>query len=354
MATALLTGVMTLTATAPANAQAAGAQTSGAQTSGGQTSGGQTSASSGAPSAPQLPAFLVNMERGGTKLSDLGNDLGIQGFLAENPAGKMQPIYLRPDGSVLVGILVDPNGNNVTENQLNRLRKRLDVLNHRFDETSRAARSALGDTQQAAAAADDIARSPIPVPDGPAPASAAQNLESSTGSLHAAQASATQYVSPFHWSEFQPDADATGYFDIGSPKARVVYFVADPQCPFCHKAWAQLRPLIEGGKIRVRVIIVDILPGSAPKAQMLLSNKDIDKAWLRGEGSVEGYPITQTVQPSAQAWAQAGRVLAFNDGFRARYVPGGTPFLAYQGRDGVFYSASGPASLQDFLKEAVQ
>lgn len=43
-------------------------------------------------------------------------------------------------------------------------------------------------------------------------------------------------------------------FTIGGP-GPVVYFVTDPQCPFCHKAEAVLVPMAERGEITLRVLL---------------------------------------------------------------------------------------------------
>lgn len=313
-------------------------------------------------SRKQLPPALANMQKHGVKMTDLGTDYGVQGFLLESPDGKMQPYYLAGDGHVgVAGILVGPDGSNVTAEQIARLRDRLEAVNHQVDAaSSRVTHSALPGAASPGTAAD-ITHEPLGASGvAPHPARATQ----STVSAPAAPASAPSappsadtkakgYLSPYKGADFTAAADDTEYFDVGNPKSTRVYMVADPSCPHCHETWQRLLPLIKQGKIYVRVIIVDLaFPTKSELALRLLSNPHLDKAWLRGEGSADHFPITQVSKLGSPEWSQAGQGLRVNDDFARPYIKQGTPLLAYVGQDGKFYSAEGPANLGAFLSEA--
>ena len=129
--------------------------------------------------------------------------------------------------------------------------------------------------------------------------------------------------------------------------------VADPQCPFCHAAWARLRQRIVEGKLRVKVVLIGLLTEngipSKPLAISLLSRAEPGKAWFLGEGSEQGYPIAPPPAANTTAYSDAEKYLAINTAFARTYMKRGTPFFGYVGRDGKLYTAEGPDDLDGFL-----
>jgi hypothetical protein len=49
------------------------------------------------------------------------------------------------------------------------------------------------------------------------------------------------------------------WFDVGSPEAPTVYAFIDPACPYCARSMAALQDDVEGGKLRLRVMLSPFL-----------------------------------------------------------------------------------------------
>lgn len=78
-----------------------------------------------------VPAVLLWMQETGVKLTFLGNEGGIRGYLAESAAGNMQTAYVTPDGThAVLGLLYDEgfNKENLTGKQLTEMRSRYDQV----------------------------------------------------------------------------------------------------------------------------------------------------------------------------------------------------------------------------------
>jgi protein-disulfide isomerase len=76
-----------------------------------------------------VPAVLLWSQQSGVKLTYLGNQGGIRGYLGESPSGNMQTMYVTPDGvHAVLGLLYDENfskpGSNITGTQLSQMRDR--------------------------------------------------------------------------------------------------------------------------------------------------------------------------------------------------------------------------------------
>lgn len=67
---------------------------------------------------------------------------------------------------------------------------------------------------------------------------------------------------------------STWIADGSADAPRIIYVIADPNCPFCSMFWKQARPWVEAGKVQLRHILVGILrENSAGKAAAILSSK---------------------------------------------------------------------------------
>lgn len=65
----------------------------------------------------------------------------------------------------------------------------------------------------------------------------------------------------------------------------VIYFITDPDCPFCKKAENILDKLVSEGKITVKVILLpieELHPGSTKKAVSLICDKKGFKEFMKG------------------------------------------------------------------------
>ena len=236
------------------------------------------------PTPPELEA----LQKSGTKLTYLGNDGGVDAYLGENSVGKMQVFYITPDGKhMIAGLMFRADGVNVTGLQVARMEQRLHPN------------------------------------------------------------AASPYLSKMDQKAFLAEFNKAAWFTIGKDDLPMLYMVVDPQCPYCHKAWSEIKDRIAQGKFSARIVMTSILDGSDPKAASILGRKNPGAAWLRGEGSSE----IVDVQPApADEMARGKAALTLNKAFSGKIKLTGTPFLAYVGKDGKFYSIDGlPDDLDGFL-----
>jgi thiol:disulfide interchange protein DsbG len=85
-----------------------------------------------------------------------------------------------------------------------------------------------------------------------------------------------------------PDQLAKGMLQapgfIWGHKGPLVAAFLDPNCIFCHEFWEEAKPLVDAGKLRVKVVPVGFLkPTSLPKAATILMQRDPESAWARNE-----------------------------------------------------------------------
>ncbi len=65
---------------------------------------------------------------------------------------------------------------------------------------------------------------------------------------------------------------------------KIVYEVFDPNCPYCHALFEELKPWVARGQLTIRAVPVGYLtPTSGEKAAAILMAKDPRKMLLRGE-----------------------------------------------------------------------
>lgn len=326
-----------------------------------------------------VPAALKAMQATGVKLTYLGDRGGMKGYLAEAQDHKMQVFYVVPDGnSLIAGVMFDATGLNVTGVQIAEMQRRYDeakrtfeARRREFDEAQRRmaeqgtqfdqAREQLGSAptatspQQAPVPISPTSIAPAPVPT-PTPALApradAAPLTAPGGTAtQPIPASMQQFVSAMSKDKFLQLVENVPWFTVGDDVNQpYIYMISDPQCPYCHAAWAKLRPLIDAKKIAVRVILIAGLPGSQPLAVSLLARpKTVGQAFYRGEGSVSGKTIAAPPPTDSEEYKSGQLLLAQNMGFAQQVNLTGTPWMGYVGRDGKFYSAQGP-DLDLFMK----
>jgi thiol:disulfide interchange protein DsbG len=107
----------------------------------------------------------------------------------------------------------------------------------------------------------------------------------------------------------------TRWTEIGKPSAPMVYAVVDPECPYCHGFWELIRPEIDAGRIRVRLVITGALSPlngglSERNAASILASAVPGDAWDAHT------PGTQVAPPDGANAAKGVAAVAQNDEFR--------------------------------------
>jgi hypothetical protein len=352
-----------------------------------------------------LPAAVMWLQMQGSKLTYLGEEGGVKGYLAEAPNGMTQSVYITPDGNHLItGVLFEKGGKNVTGVQIGEMQKRFNEAAKSASTAANAAADAMGvGVGETAAPAAPVSNSPEPKaePSKPAEKAAADDdaehvpsvvetapavgeqgskidlhddsavaipasAPSSDGGLAPAAAMAVDlpaadkpvagaegnpsdvWVSTIDKQEFLAAAEAAPYFEVGSQTAPVTLWeIGDPQCPYCHATWDYVKPLIYAKKVKVRVILIAGLEGSEPLAREVLSSASPARTWLASDA---GRKIEAKTDPNSKEWIDSLDYLNKNMKFARQFKINRTPFLAYVAPDGRFYSVLGlPSDLGSFL-----
>ncbi|WP_167375185.1 thioredoxin fold domain-containing protein [Acetobacter malorum] len=256
---------------------------------------------------------------------------GSPGYAVEDKSGRDVIMYLTPDGkSAIVGVMLSVgNGltagqpENITALQLASLRARL------------VAAKKEGATNTLTPALQKALEHP---------ADAITAVPESDPSL------AKPFATARKSNDFLSEMNQTKYMSIGYEGKPTVWFVADPQCPFCHRAWGKLSQLVMTGKIAVNVVMVSTLAGSAPIARDILSRPDPGEAWMSGAGSSDDGYHPPEHQASAEALAKADNYLSSNMTFVKKEGLKITPWLGYVGKDGkTVYTHEGADQIEAFL-----
>ena len=321
-----------------------------------------------APIVAETPEAIRLLRSQGVHLVALGGvGGGVEGYLAEAPGGRMQVIYITPDGNTLItGIAFSAQGENLTGRQLDEMRSRMEGDRARLDETRRQAeeqarqaeaRAAEVAAQNEALAAirDQIGTAPALAPNAPANPAAGSltpgmvNRMTRPAATPTANVDISRHAYPGDASALFAAADALPSLRIGVDHAPVVYMVADPQCIYCHETWATLRPRVLAGEIQLRVILIGGLEGSRDRVISLLSRPDAALAWVRGEGSTAGVPVAPPPPRNSPEFARGADFADQNIRFILAHRIAQTPWLAYRGRDGRPYAKTGSDGIAEFL-----
>jgi hypothetical protein len=257
---------------------------------------------------------LSYMRSQGVSLVDIGTDCGGLGGALGQKDGKLQTFYVSPDGThIVAGVCFRAGGVNVTGLQLERLTKTTndpDILGVQPEAGLQSG------AQEAAPQMVPSQTEASPLGTGPSP-----EIEDPSALLQA--------------------AETTAWFPVGAKKAPVIYFIADPRCPYCHAMWDAMAPAVYDGKIQVRLILVGVLGAdSVNDATAILALQNPAMAWLGGVGSGK-----KPASISDQKALEAGEAfLTRNELFRKSNRIGGVPFLIYKTADGVktHYGADAP------------
>jgi hypothetical protein len=338
---------------------------------------------------PGVP-FADWMRGNGAKLTPfLDRDGGLDGYLAEaaekdGRPGKMQAIYVMPGGHhAVAGVLIRRGGTLVTGLQIAALQQRY-VAD--LEAKSREQASVIDPNSPrppAAPPASDVRPvAPVsvvpgqpsepavvpeaaPVAESPGPAGVPRPEPGAVPRATPAPAGPVStrpaadadefLVTASDRKAFLEAARTTVWFPVGLRTAPVVWMLSDPQCPFCHETWKQLKTLVFAGKLQVRVIMIAGLAGSDPLARSILSRgeptgADAGKAWLEGEGSIQGVAVKAAPADGVPSGEAARRFVAYNSEFARKYKITRTPFLFYEAGDDRLYASMGiPSDFDKFL-----
>ncbi|EPX83509.1 Thiol:disulfide interchange protein DsbG precursor [Salipiger mucosus DSM 16094] len=290
-------------------------------------------------SGKEAPEVLEYLMDSGVKLTYLGDAGGLKGYLGESPSGKVQTFYMTPDGNhVVAGVLFRSGGTNVTGVQVS-------DMENRYKAAQRNARIARGQAD-------------VPVTEVPEPTVSNGLDEVSSEEIQdgdAAMHDVSEYQSDRSDSNLRQDLESAAWFQVGSDDAPVVYMIADPNCPYCHQAWQDLRPRVMNGEISLRVLLIAGLQGSEAKSLSLLSRENPSRAWFAGEGSTRTQPVQDPPAVDTDAFGRAQRYLNRNMRLFERHDLTSTPTMFYHDSEGTLYETSGlPRDMDVFLGEVAQ
>lgn len=238
---------------------------------------------------PPMPAPLEALATEGAQVRYMGNEAGLDGWIAIQE-GQEQYFYVTPDREyVLLGLLFDKNGKMVTLRQV-------------------------GALQKASGASLDILKADPPKPQ--------------TGSVMDSlnkEEMAKAMKSPSE--QLFADIEASNWVALGQPTAPVIYTFMDPQCPHCHNLMKDLRKdYIDKGLLQVRMIPVGFKDDTKAQAALLLAVPNAQERWYRHlDGDTESLPVTTGINEQG-----IERNLSIMQGWKLNV----TPLSIYRAKDG--------------------
>ena len=273
--------------------------------------------------APPVLQYLMDR---GVKLTYLGDAGGLGAYLGESPTGSTQTFYLTPDENhVVAGVLFREGGVNVTGVQIAEMKDRYEEAKKKAEAAGQSLGSATPET--------------VPAPTTNNSLTALTPEEIQAGA--AVTPSAEEYLSNRDLDGFRTEIEDTAWFGVGSSEAPVVYMVVDPNCPFCHRIWQDLRPMVMTREISLRLIMIAGLKGSEPKAVSILSRDEPGRAWMAGEGSTRSMPVASPPAAASSSFKDAMRYLERNMSFIDKHEITSTPHLFYFDEEGTLYESRG-------------
>lgn len=310
------------------------------------------------PPADEKADILNKLREDGYELTTLGQEGGLNGFFAKK-SGVGQAVYITPDAKhMVVGFMIERGGRNVSGVQIGEMRSRFESMDQK--PTTAGDATVVKDAQPTSQVASTESQASVPAVPAETPEKAALPATSTAVNLPAATGPAdgnegnpsTVYLSTIDEKTFVDAVDKASWFDVGSATApNLLYMVADPGCPFCHQTWDYIRPFIVSNQLRVRVIMISFLKGSDPKAKEIMASAKPGIRFMETDaGARMGTP---KIDPNSDHYKSMAGHLLNNRKFTEKFSIEGTPFLAYQDKDGQFYISKGlPPSLDSFFHAA--
>ncbi len=194
------------------------------------------------PLQQPLPDYVQTLANAGAEIHYLGNDLGLNGWMAVK-GGTRQYVYVTPNQEAyIVGLLLDRTGQLITTGQLDRFLK---------------ANPSYLSPQQQSIIPQQSANPTEQVPNYHFKNDLAQTFSPSKNPTPAPAVSSPDSPSQKLFSKVQ----AGDWVEIGQSTAPLIYAFIDPECPHCHKFITNLREsgAYEKGQIRTRLLPVGIM-----------------------------------------------------------------------------------------------
>lgn len=254
---------------------------------------------------PPLPAPLENMVSEGAQIRYLGEQYGMDGWIAIQ-RGQEQYFYVTPDREAFVmGLMFDKSGKMLTLRQVEALQGRegesLDAFaSPEQTETSPFDEIASGET-------DDAFKTPA--------------------------------------EQLYADVENSNWVAVGQPNAPVIYSFIDPQCPYCHAFINDLRDnYLPNGMVQVRMIPVGFNDETRAQAAFLLSVPNPQTRWFRHlDGDDAALPVSQDINQQG-----VQKNLSIMQSWKLNV----TPLSIYRSKDGEVKIVQGRASdLRDLLAD---
>ena len=130
------------------------------------------------------------------------------------------------------------------------------------------------------------------------------------------------------WNEL---ARSTWIAEGSATPKRIVYVFTDTECPYCHKLWLATQPLLAGGDVQVRNIMVAVIaPQSLNRAAAVLDSSD-PLATLRQHENSFGH---SSVKPAKTVTAATAAHIAANIALMEELDIHGTPSVIYKDSTG--------------------
>ena len=137
------------------------------------------------------------------------------------------------------------------------------------------------------------------------------------------------------WSEL---GAATWIAQGSTHPKRIVYVFTDTECPYCHKLWQAIQPMLAGGNVQVRYVMVAVIaPQSLNRAAAILDARDPKAALQQHEASF-GH---SSVQPETTVPAATAKRIAANVALMDKLGIQGTPATVHKDASGTIRIESG-------------
>lgn len=149
------------------------------------------------------------------------------------------------------------------------------------------------------------------------------------------QAAMAPSLSEATWTDL---GKASWIAEGASRPKRIVYVFTDTECPYCHKLWLATQPLLAGGDVQVRHVMVAVIaPQSLNRAAAILDAPD-PKAALHRHENTFGH---STVQPLASVPETTKKRIAANVALMQKLGIQGTPATVYKDAAGKIRMVAG-------------
>lgn len=298
-----------------------------------------------------IPAMRHIISQPGVRSLYLGGDGGTPSYAVTSTNGGMEFCYPTPNGhDVVVGMMFGVDGRNLTAAQ---------VAEHQIVFRSFLKGGNGGTRIAGTPAPSGPAQAASPAPAAQPPAAELPTAPMSTKAPAAPPASPPSQhavMTPgVTKAQFEAVIPYTASFPVGNPNAPVVWMFSDPQCPYCHADWDDLKPLVLAGKINVHVVLVDRVQSSEKYNLAIMSQPNPGIAWLRGWGSSANLGNIPAPPPAGSSqFHKAATWLSDNMAAVGKLHITATPYFAYTDKAGRFHAAQGPRSVTAFLRPLIK